>query len=150
MKTIINICFTFFICYLSAPWPTLGYWGENLIGPMLITTFLSIFDPRVSGSLVKSLCIDSSPHPHPPPNFLRTLLRNLQSLYSQWSCLYELFSSDCWLGLYNIYLKLQRHYACLSKTFSDLTLLEGVNNYVRSVSLQFVKKQLFCNQEKFR
>ena len=142
MKTLINICFTFFICYLGAPWPTLGYWGENLIDPMLITAFLSIFDPRVSGSLVKSLCIDSSPHPHPLPNFLRTLLRNLKNLYSQWSCLYELFSSDCRLGLYNIYLKLQKHSVCLSKTFSDLTLPEGVNNYVRSVSLQFVKETI--------
>lgn len=46
----------FFICYLGVPRPTLGHCrGDSLSHLMLITAFLSFFDPKVIGSIVKNL-----------------------------------------------------------------------------------------------
>ena len=57
-------CFNFFICYLTAPWPTWdNYHSNSLTCPLLITVLLSIFDPKRAPML--SLCIDSS-LPFPP------------------------------------------------------------------------------------
>ena len=40
-------CFNFFICYLTAPWPTWdNYHSNSLTCPLLITVLLSIFDPK--------------------------------------------------------------------------------------------------------
>ena len=47
--------FHFFICYLAAPWPIFGHhWGESFTHPKLITAFLSIFNQKVTKSLVMS------------------------------------------------------------------------------------------------
>ena len=46
----------FLKCYLVAPRPTLGHCrGGSLINLMLITTFLTYFDPKISRSLVTRL-----------------------------------------------------------------------------------------------
>ena len=48
-----TVVFNFLNHYLVAPWPNLGYyWGDSLTHPMLITVFF-IFDPKVTGSLVR-------------------------------------------------------------------------------------------------
>ena len=45
----------FFICYLAAPWPTLGHYrGDSLTHPMLITVYY-IFDLKVTRSLITRL-----------------------------------------------------------------------------------------------
>ena len=45
----------FFICYFTSPQPTLDhYQGSRLIHLMLITVFLSIFDPKISRRFIPS------------------------------------------------------------------------------------------------
>ena len=58
--------------------------------------------------------------------------------------------------IYNVYLKLQKNSACLSKTFSDFILPESLMktqawiNMLDQFHSSLCRKQLFCNQEKFR
>ena len=58
--------------------------------------------------------------------------------------------------IYNIHLKLQKNSACLSKTFSDFILPESLMktqawiNMLDQFHSSLCRKQLFCNQEKFR
>ena len=48
--------YLFLNCYFAAPRPTLGHYrGRNLIYQMLITGFIHIFDPKVTGTFVTRL-----------------------------------------------------------------------------------------------
>ena len=76
-------CYFFFICCLTAPWPTFEYYkGNSITRPMLITAFgQSIFCPKVTGGWVGSLYLVECPDLHPV--FLKCgNARNTQNSYS--------------------------------------------------------------------
>ena len=58
--------------------------------------------------------------------------------------------------VYNIHLRLQKNYVCLSKNFSDFILPESLLNIQAWINMldqlqsSLCRKQLFCNQEKFQ
>ena len=56
LKALFVLKIFFFNCYLAVPRPTLGHsQGDSLTNLMLITAFLYMFDPKVTGSLVTRL-----------------------------------------------------------------------------------------------
>ena len=56
LKTVIKSHVWIFICYLAAPWQPLGHYQGGQPHSMLITAFLSIFDPRVT-SYIRSIYV---------------------------------------------------------------------------------------------